>query len=86
MLADAHKIEDQVVMSLLNSARVVCATLSGLDRDMLDSQHFDWCIMDEASQCTEAAAWAPLQIVDRLVLAGVAKSWCRNLFRFHWQD
>jgi ATP-dependent RNA/DNA helicase IGHMBP2 len=26
--------------------------------------------MDEASQCTEATAWAPLQIVDRLVLAG----------------
>jgi predicted DNA helicase len=26
--------------------------------------------MDEASQSTEAAAWSPLQIVDRLVLAG----------------
>jgi len=70
MLADARKIEDQVVVSLLNSARVVCATLTGLDRDLLDTQHFDWCIMDEASQCTEAAAWAPLQIVDRLMLAG----------------
>ena len=70
MLEDARKIEDQVVVSLLNSARVVCATLTGLDRDLLGSQHFDWCIMDEASQSTEAAAWAPLQIVDRLVLAG----------------
>lgn len=70
MLADARKIEDQVVASVLDSARVVCATLTGLDRDMLGSQHFDWCIMDEASQCTEAAAWAPLQIADRLVLAG----------------
>jgi ATP-dependent RNA/DNA helicase IGHMBP2 len=70
MLADARKIEDQVVASILNSARVICATLTGLDRELLGSQHFDWCIMDEASQCTEAAAWAPLQIVDRLVLAG----------------
>jgi ATP-dependent RNA/DNA helicase IGHMBP2 len=70
MLADARKIEDQVVVSLLNSARVVCATLTGLDRELLNTQHFDWCIMDEASQCTEATAWAPLQIVDRLVLAG----------------
>jgi superfamily I DNA and/or RNA helicase len=70
MLADARKIEDQVVVSLLNSAQVVCATLTGLDRDLLNTQHFDWCIMDEASQCTEATAWAPLQIVDRLVLAG----------------
>jgi superfamily I DNA and/or RNA helicase len=70
MLADARKIEDQVAESLLNSAHVVCATLTGLDRDLLDSQQFDWCIMDEASQSTEAAAWSPLQIVDRLVLAG----------------
>ena len=70
MLADARKIEDQVAESLLNSARVVCATLTGLDRDLLDSQHFDWCIMDEASQSTETAAWSPLQIIDRLVLAG----------------
>ena len=70
MLAEARKIEDQVAENLLNSARVVCATLTGLDRDLLDSQHFDWCIMDEASQATEAAAWSPLQIVDRLVLAG----------------
>jgi len=70
MLAEARKIEDQVAENLLSSARVVCATLTGLDRDLLDSQHFDWCIMDEASQATEAAAWSPLQIVDRLVLAG----------------
>ena len=70
MLADARKIEDQVAESLLNSARVVCATLTGLDRDLLGGQHFDWCIMDEASQSTEAAAWSPLQIIDRLVLAG----------------
>ncbi|MEI6291627.1 MAG: AAA domain-containing protein, partial [Chloroflexota bacterium] len=32
--------------------------------------HFDWCIIDEASQATEAAAWLPLQLCDRLVLAG----------------
>jgi ATP-dependent RNA/DNA helicase IGHMBP2 len=70
MLADARKIEDQVVERLLNSARVVCATLTGLDRDLLGSQRFDWCVIDEASQSTEAAAWTPLQIADRLVLAG----------------
>lgn len=70
MLADARKIEDRVVERLLNSARVVCATTTGLDRDLLGSQAFDWCIMDEASQSTEAGAWAPLQIAGRLVLAG----------------
>lgn len=70
MLADARQIEDQVEISLLNSAHVVCATLTGLDREMMKNEHFDWCVMDEASQCTEAAALAPLQIADRLVLAG----------------
>jgi len=69
-LADARRIEDLVVERLLNSAQIVCATLTGLDRDLLGSQSFDWCIMDEASQSTEAAAWAPLQIANRLVLAG----------------
>jgi predicted DNA helicase len=53
-----------------DSARVVCATLTGLDHALLGSQHFDWCILDEASQGTEAAAWSPLRSADRLVLAG----------------
>src|SRR5687767_1509354 len=70
MLADARKIEDQVVERLLDSARIVCATTTGLDRDLLGSQVFDCCILDEASQATEANAWAPLQYAQRLVLAG----------------
>jgi ATP-dependent RNA/DNA helicase IGHMBP2 len=70
MLAEARKIEDQVISGLLASAQVICATLTGLDHELLDSQHFDWCIFDEASQGTEAAAWTPLRNVDRLVLAG----------------
>jgi predicted DNA helicase len=70
MLADARRIEEQVVAGLLNSAAIVCATLTGLDRELLGSQHFDWCVMDEVSQSTEAAAWTPLQIADRVVLAG----------------
>ncbi len=69
-LADARRIEDLLIARFLNGARIVCATLTGLDRDLLGSQRFDCCVMDEASQATEAAAWAPLQIADRLVLAG----------------
>ncbi len=69
-LADARKIEENIIARIMNTTPVVCATLTGLDREVLGSQHFDWCILDEGSQCTEAAAWAPLQFVDRLVLAG----------------
>ncbi len=70
MLADARKIEDMVVERLLDGARIICATTTGLERDLLGDRAFDWCIMDEASQSTEAGAWGPLQYAARLVLAG----------------
>lgn len=68
--ADARRIEDMVVERLLNNAKIICATITGLDRDLLDNQYFEWCITDEASQSSEAAAWSPLQYANRLVLAG----------------
>lgn len=70
MLADARKIEDMVVERLLDGARVICATTTGLYARLLGDRRFDWCITDEASQSTEAGAWGPLQYADRLVLAG----------------
>jgi len=70
MLADARKIEDQLIERLLDGARIVCATSTGLERGLLGSRAFDWCIMDEASQATEANAWTPLQYAQRIVLAG----------------
>ena len=70
MLADARKIEDMVVARLLDGAHILCATVTGLDRHLIGNRRFDWCIMDEANQTTEAAAWGPLQYADRLVLAG----------------
>jgi superfamily I DNA and/or RNA helicase len=70
MLREARKIEEGVVERVLNSARIVCATSTGLDGEILNGRIFDWCIMDEASQSTEPAAWIPLQYANRLVLAG----------------
>ena len=70
MLADARKIEDMVVARLLDGAHILCATVTGLDARLIGNRRFDWCIMDEANQTTEAAAWGPLQYADRLVLAG----------------
>ena len=70
MLREARKIEDQVTEMLLSKARIVCATATGLDRERLEGKYFDWCIMDEASQSTEPAAWIPIQYAQRLVLAG----------------
>lgn len=70
MLREARDIEDQTAQMILGRARVVCATATGIDRDRLDDNVFDWCIMDEASQSTEPSAWIPLQFANRIVLAG----------------
>jgi ATP-dependent RNA/DNA helicase IGHMBP2 len=70
MLAEARQIEDQLVERLLDRAQILCATNTGLDRDLLGNRMFDWCIMDEASQSTEAGTWIPILFANRLVLAG----------------
>ena len=70
MLAEARQIEDQLVERMLDRAQILCATNTGLDRELLGKRVFDWCIMDEASQSTEASAWMPILFANRLVLAG----------------
>jgi predicted DNA helicase len=70
LLAEARKLEDQVIDRILDGAMVLCATTTGMDRSLLGNRFFDWCIMDEASQSTEPGAWIPLQFARRLVLAG----------------
>jgi len=70
MLMEARQIEEQVTESILGNARIICATATGLEQNLLAGKFFDWCIMDEASQCTEPAAWIPVQYAQRLVLAG----------------
>lgn len=70
MLAEARQIEDQVFESLLDSARILCVTTTGLDRNLIGQRIFDWCVMDEAGQSTEPGAWIPVQYARRLVLAG----------------
>ncbi len=70
MLADARKIEDQVVEHLIRTSPIVCATTTGLDGRLLGARAFDWCVLDEASQATEPVCWIPLQYAQRLVLAG----------------
>jgi predicted DNA helicase len=70
MLREAREIEEGVIERVMNSARIVCATATGLDDEILHGRIFDWCIMDEASQSVEPSAWIPLQYANRLVLAG----------------
>ncbi len=68
--ADAQKIEQQLVDSILDSATIICSTLHGVDAQFLGARRFDTAIIDEAGQCTEPAAWIPVLRSDRIILAG----------------
>jgi ATP-dependent RNA/DNA helicase IGHMBP2 len=70
MLAEARRLETLAVERILDEARIICATLTGLDSKVLGQRRFSVAVIDEACQATEPAAWVPLLRVDRLVLAG----------------
>src|SRR5262249_10954260 len=70
LLDDARQLEKQVVERILDGADVVCATLTGLDGEVLGQRRFDLAVIDEASQSTEPASWLPLPRCQSLVLAG----------------
>jgi len=70
LLADARRLEAQLAERIFGSARVVCATLTGLDEKLLGGYSFDLCVIDEAAQSTEPSCWIPLRYSKRLVLAG----------------
>ncbi|HUE71540.1 MAG TPA: AAA domain-containing protein, partial [Pirellulaceae bacterium] len=70
LIADARRIEDQVVEHLLDRASVICATLTGIDGPLLGDRQFDLAVIDEAAQAIEPACWIPLLRAGRVVLAG----------------
>jgi ATP-dependent RNA/DNA helicase IGHMBP2 len=70
LIADARRIEDQVVTELLDGAEALCVTLTGIDHEVLGPRQFDLAVVDEACQSTEPACWIPLLRCGRLILAG----------------
>ncbi len=70
LLTDARRLEAQAVEQILAGATVVCATLTGLDSEVLGQRSFDLAVIDEAAQTTEPACWLPLLRCQRVVLAG----------------
>ena len=70
LVADAQRIEDQLVDHLLDSAAVVCCTLTGIDSRVLGERQFDLAVIDEAAQAIEPACWIPVLRTGRVVLAG----------------
>lgn len=70
MLDDARRMEAQAVERILDSAKVLCATTTGLSSEILGQRRFDLCVIDEAAQSVEPGAWIPLLRSERLILAG----------------
>ena len=70
LLTEARKREQLAVDRILDDARVVCATLTGLDSETLGRRRYDLAVIDEACQTTEPASWIPLLRADRVVFAG----------------
>lgn len=70
MLADARKFEAVAAARILDDARVVCGTLTGLTSDVLGARQYDLAVIDEAGQSTEPASWLPVMRANKLVLAG----------------
>ncbi len=70
LLMDARRLEAHAVERILDGATVVCATLTGLDSEVLGQRQFDLAVIDEAAQSTEPVCWLPLLRSKCLVLAG----------------
>ena len=66
----ARHLETRLVEQILDSAQVICTTLTGAAHGLLDKRQFTSLIIDEAAQALEPAIWIPLAKVERLVLAG----------------
>jgi len=70
MLDDARRLEVQAINSILDRASIICATLTGVDGQLLGERMFDSVILDEACQSTEPACWIPIGRARRVILAG----------------
>jgi superfamily I DNA and/or RNA helicase len=70
LLEDARRLEAHAVEQILNGADILCATLTGLDSEVLSRRQFDLAVIDEACQSPEPACWIPLLRCQRVVLAG----------------
>lgn len=56
--------------ALVRHARVICATAAGADAAALGDTHFDWVVLDEATQAPDPIALVALSRAPRAVLAG----------------
>ena len=62
--------EHSSVSNILDSVDVVCCTLTGADSKLLAGRSFDYVLIDEGSQATEASCWIAILKAKRLLMFG----------------
>lgn len=70
LMDEARALERKAVRSVLDRARVVCATLSSLDSPAIASEVFDLVLLDEATQAVEPLSLLAFLRAPVVVLAG----------------
>jgi len=66
----ANTLEQRLLEEILTSAQAIICTLVGAAHPVLERYRFRTCVMDEAAQALEPAAWIPITKCSRVVLAG----------------
>jgi superfamily I DNA and/or RNA helicase len=66
----ANTLEERLVEEILTGAQAITCTLVGAAHPVLERYRFRTCVMDEAAQALEPAAWIPIAKCSRVVLAG----------------
>ncbi|HND88484.1 MAG TPA: IGHMBP2 family helicase [Saprospiraceae bacterium] len=66
----ANTLEQRLLEETLSSAQAIICTLIGATHPVLEGYRFRTCIIDEAAQALEPAAWVPISKCSRVVLAG----------------
>jgi ATP-dependent RNA/DNA helicase IGHMBP2 len=66
----AKELEDRLIRSVIQQAKVITCTLTGVQNPYIKQIRFKTCIIDEAAQALQGACWMAILKADRIVLAG----------------
>ncbi len=69
---EANRLEAFLAERVVDGAEVICCTLVGAADRHLSDRKFGTLVLDEAGQALEPAAWIPIRLAERVVLAGDA--------------
>ena len=73
LTAQARRNIKEARARMVRRCKVVCSTAAGADARLLGDNHYDWVILDEATQAVDPIALAALQRGARAVLVGDPK-------------